>query len=217
MNWRVPIVAAALVAGAMTLSAQQTTTREQTTQQNPDGSVQTTTKTTTVTGSVVRYEPGQTIVLRSADGKTTTYAIGPAVEVPAEVQVGKTVSVSSQPASDGSGPALVTHVETTTVDAQGRTKKTTEMTETNASGQTKTTTTTVYGMVTAFEPGQSISIERPGQQTVTYTIDASSQLPSGLAVGKTVTIQTTTVSGSQSPIVRRITYRTITKTQPSNR
>jgi hypothetical protein len=47
---------------------------------------------------------------------------------------------------------------------------------------------------------------------VTYTIDPSSELPSDLAIGKTVTIQTTTVSGSPNPVVRKITYRTTTKT-----
>jgi hypothetical protein len=213
MNCRTPLIAVALAATAITLAAQETKTTQQTTQQNPDGSVQTTTKTTTITGSVVRYTPGQTIVIQSTDGKTTTYAIGASVEVPAEVQVGKKVTISTEPSSDGSGPALVTHVETTSVNSQGQTKTTTERTETNASGQTKTTTTTVYGTVTAFEPGQSISIERPGQQTVTYTIDSASQLPQDLAVGKSVTIQTTTVSGS--PVVRRITYRTTTKTKTS--
>ena len=215
MNRRVPTLAAALLAGAMTVAAQQTTT-EQTTQRNPDGSVQTTTKTTTVTGSVVRYDKGQSIEIRSADGKTTTYVLGPSVEVPSEVQVGRNVTISTEPASDGSGPAVVTRVQTTSVNSQGQTKMTTERTETNASGQTKTTTTTVYGRVTAFEPGQSISVEEPGQRTVTYTIDQSSELPSDLAIGKTVTIQTTTVSGSPNAVVRKITYRTTTKTIEKN-
>lgn len=211
MNCRTPLIAVALAATAITLAAQETKTTQQTTQRNPDGSVQTTTKTTTFTGSVVRYAPGQTIVIKGTDGKTTTYTLGPSLEVPAEVQIGKTVTISSAPASDGSGPAVVTHIETTSVNSQGQTKTTSERTETNASGQTKTTTTTVYGTVKSFEPGQSISIERPGQETVTYTIDAESQLPSDLAVGKSVTIQTTTVSGS--PVARRITYRTTTKTK----
>src|SRR5215470_17842199 len=162
MNRKVPTMAAALIACAMTVAAQQTTT-EQTTKRNPDGSVQTTTKTTTVTG-----------------------------------------------------PAVVTRIQTTSVNSQGQTKTTSERTETNASGQTKTTITTVYGKVTAFQPGQSISIEEPGQRTVTYTIDSSSELPADMAIGKTVTIQTTTVSGSPNPVVRKITYRTTTKTTEKN-
>jgi hypothetical protein len=215
MNRKVLTLAAGLIAGAMTVAAQQTTT-EQTTQRNPDGSVQTTTKTTTVTGSVLRYDKGKSIEIRSADGKTMTYVLGPSVEVPSEVQVGRNVTISTEPASDGSGPAVVTRIQTTSVNSQGQTKMTTERTETNASGQTKTTTTTVYGTVTAFQPGQSISIEEPGQRTVTYMIDPSSELPSDLAIGKTVTIQTTTVSGSPNPVVRKITYRTTTKTIEKN-
>jgi len=211
MNRKVPTIAAALIAGAMTVAAQQTTT-EQTTQRNPDGSMQTTTKTTTVTGSVVRYEKEKSIEIRSADGKMTTYVIGPSVQAPADIQVGRSVTISTEPASDGSGPAVVTRIQTTSVNPSGQTKVTNEKTETNASGQTKTTSTTVYGTVTAFQPGQSISIEEPGQRTVTYSIDRSSELPTDLAIGKTVTIETTTVSGSANPIVRKITYRTTTKT-----
>jgi hypothetical protein len=211
MNRKVPTIAAALIAGAMTVAAQQTTT-EQTTQRNPDGSVQTTTKTTTVTGSVLRYDKGRSIEIRGADGKTMTYVLTPSVEVPSEVQVGRSVTISTEPASDGSGPAVVTRIQTTSVNSQGQTKMTNERTETNASGQTKTTTTTVYGRVTAFQPGQSISIEEPGERTVTYSIDTSSELPTDLAIGKTVTIQTTTVAGSPNPVVRKITYRTTTKT-----
>jgi hypothetical protein len=144
-----------------------------------------------------------------------TYTIGSAVQVPAEVQVGKRVTVSTEPASDGSGMAVVTRIETTSVDASGQTKQTTEKTEQSPSGTTKTTTSTsTYGTVTAFQPGQSITIEQPGQKTVTYVIDTQSQLPQDVAVGKTVTITTRTVSGSEKPVVRSITYRKVTTTQP---
>jgi hypothetical protein len=218
MNWKTSLIALAFGAAAATMVAQEaktTTQKETTTQQNPDGSMQTqtTTRTTTVTGSVVKYTPGQTLVLKSTDGKETTYAIGSSIEVPAEVQVGKRVTISTEPASDGSGPAMVTRFETTSVDSQGQMKKTTEKTEVSASGQTtKSTQTTVYGTVTAYEPGQSITIERPGQQTVTYTVTSESQLPQDLAVGKSVTVSTSTMSGSTTPLARRVTYRTMTKT-----
>src|SRR5712691_2961477 len=126
MNWKTPFLAVAIGVTAAALVAQETkkeeTTTTQQTQQNPEGSTQTTTKTTTVTGSVVRYTPGQALVIQSADGKTTTYTLGPSVEVPAEVQVGKRVTISTEPASDGSGPAIVTHVETISVDSQGQVK-----------------------------------------------------------------------------------------------
>jgi hypothetical protein len=217
MNWKTPLIALAFGAAVATIVAQETKTttqKETTTQQNPDGSMQTTTtKTTTVSGSVVRYTPGQTIVLKSTDGKETTYAIGPSIEVPAEVQVGKRITIATEPASDGSGPATVTRFETTSINSQGQVKNTTEKTEVSQSGQTtKSTQTTVYGTVTAYEPGQSITIERPGQQTVTYTVSSESQLPQDLAVGKSVTITTTTMSGSTTPLARRVTYRTVTKT-----
>lgn len=216
MNWKTPLIAFAFGAAAVTMVAQETKTstqKETTTQQNPDGSMQTTTKTTTITGSVVKYTPGQTIVLKSADGRETTYAIGSSIEVPADVQIGKRVTISTEPASDGSGPAMVTRFETTSVDSQGQVKNTTEKTEVSPSGQTtKSTQTTVYGTVTAYEPGQSITIERPGQETVTYTVTTESQLPQDLAIGKSVTISTSTMSGSTTPMARRITYRTTTKT-----
>ena len=76
------------------------------------------------------------------------------------------------------------------------------------SGETsKTTTTTISGTVSAYEPGQSITILQPNQQTVTYTITQESQLPQEVAVGKTVTIRTMKVKGS--PVVKQVT---ITKT-----
>jgi hypothetical protein len=207
MRWKPLVIAVVFGAATMSLVAQESTT---TTKQES-----TTTTTKTMTGSVVQYTPGQTIVLSGPDGKTVTYTIGSAVQVPAEVQVGKRVTVSSEPASDGSGMAVVTRIETTSVDASGQTKQTTEKTEQSPSGTTKTTTSTsTYGTITAFQPGQSITIEQPGQKTVTYVIDTQSQLPQDVAVGKTVTITTRTVSGSEKPVVRSITYRKVTTTQP---
>src|SRR5713226_1000396 len=108
MNWKTPLIALAFGAAAATMAAQETKTttrKETTTQQNPDGSTKTTTRTTTVTGSVVQFTPGQTIVLKNSDGTVKTYAIGSALEVPAEVQVGKSITITTEPASDGSGPA----------------------------------------------------------------------------------------------------------------
>jgi len=219
MNWKTPLIALAFGAAVATMVAQETKTttqKETTTQQNPDGSTKTTIRTTTVTGSVVQYTPGQTIALKNADGTVTTYAIGPSTEVPAEVQVGKRITIATEPASDGSGPAMVTRFETISVDSQGQVKNTMEKTEVSQSGQTtKSTQTTVYGTVTAYEPGASITIEMPGQQTVTYTVTKESQLPQDLAVGKSVTISTSTLSGSTTPVARRVTYRTTTKTTKS--
>ena len=196
MKWRTLVATLAFAAATTALSAQQ-----------PASS------TTVVTGPVVQYTPGQTIVVRDADGKMVTYTIGSGVQVPAGVQVGKTVSISSEPASDGSGPATVTRIETTSVDASGQMKTTTERTEQSASGTTKTTTTT-YGTVTAYVPKSSITIEGPDHVATTYTVDATSELPQDIAIGKVVTIDTRTVQGSKSPVIRRVIYRKVeTKTE----
>ncbi|HYX21242.1 MAG TPA: hypothetical protein VFA98_10400, partial [Thermoanaerobaculia bacterium] len=70
--------------------------------------------------------------------------------------------------------------------------------------------TRVSGRVTAYQPKESITIERPGKGTVTYTIDAHSDLPQDVAVGRTVTITTTTAQGASKPVVRTVTTTTRT-------
>ncbi len=200
MKWRTYVATLAFAAATAALSAQEVVSQR------------TTSSTTVVTGSVVQYAPGQTIVIRGADGKMVTYSIGSAVQVPAGIQVGKTVSISSEPASDGSGPATVTRIETTSMDASGQTTTTTERTEQSASGTTKTTTTN-YGTVTAYVPKSSITVEGPNRELVTYTIDATSELPQDIAIGKVVTIDTRTVEGSKSPVIRRVVYKKVEKTE----
>ena len=210
MKSRTLLLALATSVAATLLSAQEVTTK-QTTYQNADR----TTKTVTITGDVIRYEPGQTIVIRQPDRQEVTYTLGHDVTVPQDVQVGRRVTISTEPASDGSGPAVVTRVTTTSVNANGQTKTTTEKTETNANGEsTKTETTMVSGTVSSYEPGQFITITRPDNQVVKYTITKESQLPQEVAVGKTVTVQTMTFNGS--PAVRQVTVtRTKTKTTSS--
>ncbi len=212
MSWKTPCIALALAAAASLAGAQQAqqterTTRE-TTVQNPDGS-----KTLTVSGEVVRYEPGQTIVIREPDRREVTFQIGPRATIPAEVEVGRTVTLTTTPSSDGSGPAVVTRVTSTSVTSDGHTKTTTEQTESSPSGETKTVTTTVYGTVSAFEPGQTLTLERPDHQRIVMSLNAQSEFPQDLAVGKTVTVTTTTVKGSRSPFVRKVTYHTVTKSE----
>lgn len=171
------------------------------------------TKTMTVTGDVVRYEAGRTIVVRSPDGHEVTYAIAPDISAPAEVTAGRRVSIVTEPSA--AGPVLVTRITTDSVTADGQVKTTTQKTEVEPSGaETKTQTTTVYGTVTAYEPGRSISLLGPGRKTVTtYTIDSDSALPTGLAVGKTVVIRTITRPGATRPLVRKVTYSTTTTTK----
>jgi hypothetical protein len=170
------------------------------------------TRTITVTGDVVRYEAGRTIVVRSPDGREVTYAIAPDISAPAEVSVGRRVSIVTEPSP--AGPVLVTRITTDSVTADGQVKSTTEKTAVEPSGaETKTQSTTVYGTVTAYEPGRSISLSGPGRKTVTYTIDSSSALPTGLAAGKTVVIRTITRPGATRPLVRKVTYSTTTTTR----
>jgi hypothetical protein len=208
MNWRTGFMAVALGAMSGALMAQQATSEQTTT---------TTTTTRNVTGSVVQYTPGRTIVLRSSDGKVTTYTIGSAVSAPAEVPVGRSVTITTQPASDGSGPAVVTRIETTSVGPEGQTRTTTERMESvppsqsSQSTETTTTATEVSGRVVAYQPTHSITIEEPGRASVTYVIDPESQLPPDVAVGKTVTVTTRTVKGS--PVIRTVTTTTKTKTK----
>jgi hypothetical protein len=207
MKWRSLFLAIATAAAATLLTAQEVTTK-QTTIQTSDNP-----KVVTITGEVVKYEPGQTIVIRQPDRRVLTYTLSPTAVLPDDIQVGRTVTVSTEPSSNGSGPAMVTKVTTTTMTPEGQTKTVTEKTEMSPSGDTtKTTITTISGNVTAFEPGQFITIERPDHQTVRYTITQESQLPPEVAVGKTVTIRTFTSGGNQ--IAKQVT---ITKTETKTR
>jgi hypothetical protein len=75
-------------------------------------------------------------------------------------------------------------------------------------------TTRVMGTVQTYEAGKSVTVLRPDGSTVTYVINDRSQLPADVAVGKKVTIMTTTGSSSQ-PVVGRMTYTTTTTTKKS--
>ena len=208
MKWRSLFLASATFAAATLLVAQEVTTKQTTIQSSDNPRI------VTISGEVVKYEPGQTIVIRQPDKRVVTYTLSPAAVLPEDIRIGRTVTVSTEPSSDGSGPAVVTKVTTTSMTPEGQTKTTTERTEMSPSGDTsKTTTTTISGTVSAFEPGQFLTIERPDHQTVRYTITQESQLPQDLTVGKTVTIRTTTVNGAQ---VAKQVIITKTKTTTHN-
>jgi hypothetical protein len=174
----------------------------------PEGSQTVTTRsTTTVTGEVVRYEPGQTIVIRQPDAQVVTYTISPSLQAPAEVQVGRRVVITTQPSS--SGPVVVTRITIEPAPGAAAMETVTEKTMETATGEAQTT---IYGTISAYAPGKTITIVQPNKTSVTYVVDAQSELPADLAVGKTVTIRTTTVTGSERPVVRKVTYRTTTQT-----
>jgi hypothetical protein len=161
-----------------------------------------------ITGQVVRYEPGHVIVVRSDKGEVS-YTLMPSMTVPAEVRVGRTVSLYTEPGKDGA--TVVKRVTTTSVTPSGNIKRTTETTRTSPSGETTTeTSTTISGTVQAYEAGKSITITRPDGTQVTYMISGESQLPTGLAIGRRVTIYPSTVTTGSEPMVRRVVYTTTT-------
>ncbi len=168
----------------------------------PDESAPTTTTTTTTTyrGSVVRMEPGHVIVLRD-HGRETSFILTPTVEVPGDVAVGKVVTLTTEP-----GTTTVSRFVTNDVDSDGRARQTTETRRMDENGNMTTTReTTVYGTVSAYEPGKSITIEGHHGKKVTYIMTDASQAPSSIRIGKKVRIYTVPVSSSEQPVVKRVT------------
>lgn len=189
-------------------SSQQTTTTSQSTQVTDDG-VARTTKTTTVEGKVVRYEPGKTIVVLGPDQKEVTYSLATDINAPADVQVGREVSLSTEPGDNGA--VMVHRITTRSVTSDGKIKTDTQTRTTDANGnQTTTNSTNITGTVSAFEPGKSVTLQLPDKKTVIYTLDNSSVVPSDIAVGKTYVIQTTRTSANGPMVVRKITSTTTT-------
>jgi hypothetical protein len=165
---------------------------------------------TTITGEVIRFEPGKLIVIRQPDQKTVTFTLTPSVSVPQDVQVGRKVMLYTEPGEGGT--ALVKRVTTTSITPEGKTKQTTEETRTSPDGTTTTTTTsTVSGVVSAYESGKSITVtNRDGTQT-TYVLSPDAQVPTDLATGKTVTIMVMPADPSSRPMAKKIIYKVETK------
>jgi len=161
------------------------------------------TQNTTISGEIVRYRPGHTIVLRQPDSKVVTYTLAPNAAIPADLKVGRTVTLHTEPGAGGA--VTVSRVVSTSVTPEGNVKRTTEETRTSASGATTTTTTTdTSGKVEAYESGKTLTIVRSDGTRVTYRISEQSRVPADLAVGKTVTIL---VLGSPGePVAQTVTY-----------
>jgi len=187
----------------------------------PDGSMQRTTERTTtspsgdsyttVSGEVVKFEPGRTIVLRDSNRKVVTYTLTPDVTLPADVRVGRKVTLYTE-AGDG-GATLVKRVSITSLTPEGDVKRTTDETRTSPSGNMTTTrTTTINGVVQSYDAGKSITLTRDDGSMVTYVVNDRSQLPTDLVVGKRVVIRTVPLTGSNDLAVERVTYTT-TKTK----
>jgi hypothetical protein len=225
-------VVIAAVAG-IAASQEATTTRE--TAPTPPASE--TARSVTTSGEIVRYDAGKTIVIRQSDSRVVTYALVPTLSMPPEVQVGHRVTIFAESSADGvvrvtrvatvasgaapaDGPAAPTTADTRETEkapADGQVRTTAERTEIQPSGaETKTQITAVYGTVTAYEPGRSITVVQPSGTTFTYAIDSSSALPKGIATGKTVVVRTITRPGASRPLVRKVTYSTSSATTKKN-
>jgi hypothetical protein len=171
------------------------------------------TKYVTVDGEVVRYEPGQVIVIRGVDNKEIAYTLAPTVVVPADVKVGRRVMLYTEPGKDG-GTQLVSRVTTTSVTSEGAVKRTTEETRTLPSGATtRTTTTDISGKVVAYEAGKTLTITRLDGSKVTYVLNEKSQVPADLVIGKIVSILPLATTGPGEPVAQTITYVTTTRTE----
>jgi len=187
----------------------------------PDGSTQRTTerttttpsgdKYTTITGEVVKYEAGRTIVLRDMNRKDVTFTLSPDMVVTEDIRVGRKVTLFTETGEGGT--TLVKRVTTTSTTPEGDVKRTTNETRTSPSGaMTTTSTTTINGVVQSYDAGKSLTLTRDDGSTVTYVINDRSQLPADLVVGKKVFIRTVPLTGSNDLAVERVTYTT-TKTK----
>jgi len=158
------------------------------TRTKPSGATTTTSTTTTgaVTGEVVRFEPGKSIVIRSENGEVT-YTLAPKSAVPAEIQVGRTATVQFEPGRDGT--SMVKRISTTTLSPDGQVRQTTDITRTDPAGRTtRSTMSTLTGKVEAYLPGKSITVIDPSGARVTYVLSGESQVPADVVLGKAVTI-----------------------------
>jgi hypothetical protein len=179
---------------------------------------QTDVKYVTVDGEVVRYEAGQVIVIRGADNKDVTYTLAPSIAVPAEVKVGRRVTLYTEPGTDGKAQ-LVSRVTTTSVTPDGNVKRTTEDTRALPSGTTtRTTTTDVSGTVDAYEAGKTLTVMRADGTKVTYLLNRKSKVPAGMVIGKTVSVLPVATTDAGDPVARTVTYTstTTTKTETVN-
>lgn len=168
------------------------------------------TRTVTISGDVVRYEPGRVIVVRGQDGKEVTYTLSPSITVPADVQVGKKVTLYTERGADGT-PTTVSRVVTTSVTPEGNVKATTDETRKTASGEvTKTRSTTITGEVVKYEPGQTIVVREPSSKVVTYTLAPDVSVPPDIQVGRKVTLYAEPSADGGATLVKRVTTTSVT-------
>lgn len=184
-----------------------TTSTKKTTTVAADGSMKTTTKTTTIDGKVIRYERGKTIVVMEKGDREVTLSLAPDAVVPADIEIGRLVSLST--VNSASGPMVVTKVTTRSVTPEGNIKTETKALGTTPAGeQVSSTTTTVTGTVKAIQTGRSVTLVLPDKSAVEYSVDASSVVPTALAIGNSVTVVTTRTTTGAPVVVKTVTITT---------
>jgi hypothetical protein len=188
-------------------------TRVVSTSLTPEGQVQRTTeetrvgesgtvvreKRTTVSGEVLSFVPGKTIVVRPATGEPLSLAL--AASATGDVQVGQRVTLYTEPGADGT--TTVSRITTTAITPEGQTKRTVEETRTSPTGETsRTTTVAVQGTVKTYLPGKTLTVLKSDGTPVTYTIAQGATMPADLAVGKVVSIRSMP-SGTMQIVVEK--------------
>jgi hypothetical protein len=112
--------------------ATQLVSRVTTTSVTPEGNVKSTTEdtrtlpsgittrttTTTFTGTVAAYEAGKTLTITRSDGSKVTYVINEKSTVPADLVIGKTVTILPIPNSGTGDPVAQTITYVTTIKKQ---------------------------------------------------------------------------------------------------
>ena len=88
-------------------------------------------KATTVSGTVLAFEPSKSITITRADGTQVTYMINDESQLPTRIAVGRRVTIYPSTVMSGSDPMVRRVVYTTTTK-----------TKTNKHGETKTKTET---------------------------------------------------------------------------
>ena len=143
-------------------------------------------KRTTVSGEVLSFVPGKTIVVRPATGEPLSLAL--AASATGDVKVGQRVTLYTEPGADGM--TTVSRITTTAITPEGQTKRTVEETRTAPTGETtKTTTVNVQGTVKTYLPGKTLTVLKSDGTPVTYTIAPNAAMPADLAVGKVVSVR----------------------------
>lgn len=158
-----------------------------------------------VSGEVVRYEPGRAIVLKS-DGREVSYVLTPELALPADVQLGRRVSVHTERGADGT--TRVTRVVSTSLTPEGQVQRTTEETRVGASGTVvREKRTTVTGEVVSIVPGKTIVVRPASGEPMSLALGATAT--GDVQVGQRVTLFTEP-GADGTTTVSRITTTAIT-------